>query len=271
MTNIKAILRARTGSYDEFYAANMTYKLGEATLITSGTDAGRVKYGNGVTPWRNLKFSPDIGSGTPGVVKSSDTHFLGKINANGTFTITGIEADISAIQARDTTQDGRLSVHDTALATINQTIEGLEGAMIYIGVVSQYTNALAAMTPAARNALLTARAVYLRGQVKAGYTLQDLGVQNEPGRFNYWQYQKDGTWFDLGERGDVSQATDDTLGIVMGSTASYKIHIEIDGSMSVNDLVNKLNALDAKDTAQGQVIDLMFIHIFSADDPAAVG
>jgi hypothetical protein len=52
MAELKAILQLRTGSYDEFYDANLVYAPGEHTHVTSGSHAGKWKVGDGITAWR---------------------------------------------------------------------------------------------------------------------------------------------------------------------------------------------------------------------------
>ncbi|MDR2803478.1 MAG: hypothetical protein LBB22_04215 [Treponema sp.] len=241
MTTIPALYQVTSGAFAEFTARNFTYPLGVLTYITSGTHAGRMKIGDGVTSWNNLQFLvPQATEILLGLIKSSTTHLYGHINANGTLFINGLETDLTSIQDKNLEQDSEISA-------IKQQLAGMSGTIIYIGGIDKYTSKLTAMSAADRNALLTARAVEIRGQVMDGYTLQDLGMVDEPGRFHYWQYQPDGTWFDLGERGEVSQATDSDLGIVMGSGEQYKVHIEPNGTMTVNGLAVKLSALDDKD------------------------
>jgi hypothetical protein len=241
MTVIPALIQITRGTYAEFQARDFVYPAGVQTYITAGSHAGRMKIGDGVTSWNSLPFLvPQATELLLGLIKSSTTHLYGYVNANGSLSINGLETDLTAI-------NGKNSEQDTEIAAIKQQLAGMSGTVIYIGGIDKYTGELTGMDAADRNALLTARAVALRGQVMDGYTLQDLGVAGEMGRFHYWQYQPDGTWFDLGERGEVSQATDTDLGIVMGSGAEYKIHIEPDGTMSVNGLSAKLSALDDKD------------------------
>jgi hypothetical protein len=241
MTKIKAIMMSRVGSYEDFYNANLVYDRGEQTHVTSGADAGRWKVGDGITPWRGLPFSPRTAAlNARGAVAGSAVLFFGKINPDGTFTLNGIAEAVDRI---DTTA----ALHGEQITAIQTQLAGMSGTIIYIGTIDKYTDELEAMDDAARDALLTARAIEIRGQVMDGYTLQDLGLESEPGRFNYWQYQDDGTWFNLGERGEVSQATDSDLGIVLGSGTQYKIHIEPDGTMSVNGLAAELQALESAD------------------------
>jgi hypothetical protein len=241
MTELKAVLRLRTGSYEEFYNANQVYDRGEHTHIASGSHAGMWKVGDGITPWRSLSFSPKTAAlNAHGVVTGSNDLFFGKINADGTFTLNGIAEAVDRIDTTAAQHTGQIEAIQTQLA-------GMSGTIIYIGIIGKYTDELDAMGDTARNALLTARAIEIRGQVMEGYTLQDLGMESEIGRFSYWQCQSDGTWFNLGERGEVSQATDSDLGIVMGSGAQYKIHIETDGTMGVNGLTAELQRLAAAD------------------------
>jgi hypothetical protein len=246
---IKALYQITTGTEAEFAARDYTYPLGVATYITSGANAKRMKIADGVNRWTLLPFFPPLASQTePGLIKSASARLFVKINQNGTAEINGLAAELDDINATDAAQDAQILDIQTQLA-------GMKGTIIYIGVVEKYTGELKAMDDETRNALLTARALDIRGRVMDGYTLQDLGMADEPGRFNYWQYQDDGAWFDLGERGDVSQATDEDFGIVIGSGAVYKIHIEADGAMSVNGLQSKLNELDDADGAQDAQIE----------------
>lgn len=251
MTTIPALYKITTGTYSEFEARNFTYPQGVLTYITSGAHAGRMKVGDGLSGWNSRPFLvPQATETLLGLLKSSTTRLYGHINANGLLSINGLEAELETINSKDLSQDDEISA-------IKQQLAGMSGTIIYIGSFDKYTSELKGMSAADRHALLTDRAVELRGQVIDGYTLQDLGQIDEAGRFHYWQYQPDGTWFDLGERGEVSQATDTDLGIVMGSAAQYKIHIEPDGTMSVNGLAAKLEELDDKDGELGADIEAL--------------
>jgi hypothetical protein len=256
MTEIKAILRIRSGSYEDFYNANLVYALGELTHIISGTNAGMWKVGDGTTPWRGLPFSPrTAATGMLGAVAGSSAVLFGKINADGTFTLNGIEQIIQDIGAKDTAQDAALATHGESIAELKTKVDGMSGAIIYIGNVDEFTDDLKAMDESDRDALLTARAVEIRGQVLDGYTLEDKG--GDTGGSNDWQYQSDGTWFDMGPRGDVSIATNSDFGIVKGSPADLGVGVLSDGTMQVNGLVEKLAATDAKDAAQdGRLTDI---------------
>ena len=84
---VKAILRVRRGTYQRFYNSNPILKDGEASVINvgSGTDDGKVKVGDGTTPWRDLPYvlgtaaTIQVGStasvepGTPASVTNSGT------------------------------------------------------------------------------------------------------------------------------------------------------------------------------------------------------
>jgi hypothetical protein len=248
MTTIPALYQITTGTLAEFETRNAVYPLGVPTYIISGAKAGRMKIGDGATHWNSLPFfPPQATEAVLGLIKSSTTHLFARVNADGTVTVNGLEVELTAIYDKNAEQDGEL-------AAVNQKLQGMSVTIIYIGEIGEYTSGLTAMSAADRDSALTARAVEIRGQVMDGYTLQDLGMADEPGRFHYWQHQPDGTWFDLGERGEVSQATDTDLGIVMGSGAEYRVHIELDGTMSVNGLSAKLAALDAKDGEQEAAI-----------------
>jgi streptogramin lyase len=226
MTEVKAITQLRTDSYDNFYNANLAYKRGEHTFIESGSHAGHWKVGDGVTRWRSLPFSPRTASlNAPGLVAGSNAQFFGVINPDGTFTLNGIAEAVTRIDSKDASQDSTLSTHAESIANLETTVAGMSGTIIYIGTIEKFTDELNDMTASARNALLTARAIELRGHTQDGYTLEDKGAEDEPGRFNYWQYQSDGTWFDLGERGEVSIATNTDYGIVKGSVLYLKINL----------------------------------------------
>jgi hypothetical protein len=197
-----------------------------------------MKVGDGVKNWLNLPwFPPQATQILLGLVKSSALRLFARVNTDGTVTINGLETELTAINDKNTEQD-------TEITAIKQQLAGMSGTIIYIGTIGYYTEQLKDMPEAERYAALAERAMEIRGQLMDGYTLEDLGMEDEPNRFNYWQYQPDGTWFDLGERGDVSQATDDSLGVVMGSSAQYRIHINADGTMSVNGLQEKFDAVD---------------------------
>jgi hypothetical protein len=116
---------------------------------------------------------------------------------------------------------------EASLSSISQSIDGLSGAMILIGQIEEYTADIT-------SAKLTARATAIKGDVKPGYTLQDLGDPTEANRFNYWQYQSDGSWYDMGERGDVSVATPENLGVVKSAAGDWKVAVAASGVMSVN-------------------------------------
>jgi len=58
MTQIKAVLRVRRGSYDSFVRANPKLMDGEITVVTvgSGEHGGKVKVGDGLRRWTDLPF-----------------------------------------------------------------------------------------------------------------------------------------------------------------------------------------------------------------------
>lgn len=105
-------------------------------------------------------------------------------------------------------------------------IEALKGAIIYIGEINLNTENVTQQS-------LTDRAAELGYDVlQAGYTLIDLDS-------NQWTYN--GTeWINIGNN-NVSTATNDTIGVVKGSTESLKVSVDIGGEMSVNSLESTLN------------------------------
>jgi hypothetical protein len=95
----KAILKIRTGSYTEFYDANLPYDYGEHCYIMSGPYAGCWKVGDGVTPWRGLPFSPRVaGLNLLGLVAGSSAYLYGKIEPGGTFTLNGLGEKLVQIE-----------------------------------------------------------------------------------------------------------------------------------------------------------------------------
>jgi hypothetical protein len=135
-----------------------------------------------------------------------------------------------------TTQDDM----DVLIATISQQfsevwaeLAAFQGATIYIGIISQYTKNV---TPE----LLTARSMAIKGDVRAGYVLEDLGDENTHKQFHYWRYQADRTWYDMGEREEINTATNTNLGLVKGTTENLGVSVNAAGEMSVNGLTNAI-------------------------------
>jgi len=59
LPKIPAIIRIRRGTASEWSDANPVLEEGEMGLVLQGGGAGRVKAGDGVTPWNNLPFLGD--------------------------------------------------------------------------------------------------------------------------------------------------------------------------------------------------------------------
>jgi hypothetical protein len=57
LPKIPAIIRLRRGTAPEWEDANPILEDGEPGLATTGPDAGKIKVGDGVTPWNNLRFT----------------------------------------------------------------------------------------------------------------------------------------------------------------------------------------------------------------------
>lgn len=105
-------------------------------------------------------------------------------------------------------------------------IEALKGAIIYIGEINLNTENVTQQA-------LTDRAAELGyPTLQRGYTLVDLDN-------NQWTYN--GTqWINMGNN-NVSTATNETLGVVKGSTDNLKVSVDLVGEMSVNGLEGTLN------------------------------
>lgn len=158
--------------------------------------------------------------------------------------ITIYQVLISATQANIVTQVNLLHTftlsdnnftdfYKNLIETTNQqtqenttAIEALNGAIIFIGEINLKTDDVT--QPA-----LTDRAAELGyPTLQRGYTLVDLDN-------NQWTYNGM-EWINIGNN-NVSTATNETLGVVKGSTDNLKVSVDIGGEMTVNGLESALN------------------------------
>jgi hypothetical protein len=86
MDLIKAKIKSRRGSYEQWYQANPVLEDGEIAAVSSGQNAGNIKVGDGITPWRDLPFSGGGGSSGGG---SSNYNDLSNKPQIGGVTLSG--------------------------------------------------------------------------------------------------------------------------------------------------------------------------------------
>lgn len=138
-------------------------------------------------------------------------------------SITSINGEIDTIKAEQITQNSAIEANKTA-------IDALQGAIIYIGDI-------ALATPNVTQAALNARAKELGyDPLKRGYCLIDLGRDGTGVNANDWVYN--GTeWVNIGYY-VINIATTTDAGIVKSSNEDYKVSVNTDGIMTVNNFID---------------------------------
>ena len=71
--HIKAVIQLRRATEADWIRRNPVLRLGEPAL---STDKNKLKYGDGVTNWVNLKYSEDYQAGNGLVLSNNDTFEL---------------------------------------------------------------------------------------------------------------------------------------------------------------------------------------------------
>jgi hypothetical protein len=114
------------------------------------------------------------------------------------------------------------------LADLQLAQEALQGSLIYIGNIALSTT------------LVTQSALNARAQELGRYPLQHGFVLVDSNANDWWYDSGAGEWRNIGGS-VVTQATNTTLGIVKGSTASLMGSINGAGEISINGLADALN------------------------------
>jgi hypothetical protein len=124
--------------------------------------------------------------------------------------------------------NNEIRTREFADANLQQQIDAFAGALIYIGTIDLPTSDVT------QDALNQKANELGKEPILKGYVLVDNNS-------NDWWY--DGTeWINIGYY-DIAQATNNSLGVVKGSTANMKVSVDGLGEMSINNLQS---ALDGK-------------------------
>ena len=129
-------------------------------------------------------------------------------------------------------------------SNLQNQIDALYGAVIYIGHIDMSTNDIK-NSPDAQD-ILTARAAELDFSIlRHGFAL----IDDDNGE--WWYNGEKQEWLFLGQF-EIAKATNDTLGIVKGSTDNLMGSINADGEIGINGLQD---ALGGKINRDGDVVD----------------
>ncbi|GEM_PF-2886192 len=164
----------------------------------------------------------------------TNTQLSGELN-NKVDKING-----KGLSANDFTDAYKGQIDDNATQ-----IQALQGAVVYLGHIAETAESLSAE---GGQALLNARATeLLTGKpLKQGHTLIDTNNND------WWYNGEEAIWKNIGYS-LVSTATNNTLGVVKGSTERGKVSIESDGTMKANTLpIHRTTVLSISNWTQGE-------------------
>jgi hypothetical protein len=181
-----------------------------------------------------------------------DTPLRAQLDAE---TAARVEAD-NALSARIDAASQAITDEATARgaadAALQAQIDALQGALIFIGKINLPN------TQVTQQALNTRAQELGKYPPRLGYVLVDSDADD-------WWF--DGTtWIDIGYY-EVAQATNTTLGVVKGSSASMYVGVNGAGEMSVNGLQGTLDSLTS--ALAGKQPNIPLLNIPSSSPPSA--
>lgn len=160
--------------------------------------------------------------------------------------VTGSDTSLSAFEKIAAQQNQQ----DTEITTLEQRVDSLYGAVVYLGTVEEHTvDVTQTILTDKAESILTDRGIST--DLKQGYTLVDLDLND------WWYDETDLLWINIGYSA-VGTATNTTKGIVMGDTTDGKVSINSDGTMTSNGTMLKTEyAPEATAATDGTVLAII--------------
>jgi hypothetical protein len=120
----QTLIQHRRDTTSNWSSVNPVLAAGEIGYVTSGTDAGKFKIGNGTTAWNSLAFSS--GSGGSGGLTLADVSYTHNQNTSSTtWSIAhglGYQPSITTQDAAGTVIEGTISHTDVDNAVVTFSI-----------------------------------------------------------------------------------------------------------------------------------------------------